>query len=956
MSSPLEAAGAAPEPTQYAALTMDRYMSGLWTQRSPLRDADVPYIQAKFYSASRYDSLLDGLNREITAKLTLARRAGTSQFNPYTFGAIGTFYSWSYIQNNTELLRIYADTTTTIFDITGGGQTAVWTKNAAAGISRFLGVGTSLYWGDGYDTKKILQASLTWKANTQYTAGNIIIDPNGNVQQVYSVPQTATIESVEYFLDGATSGGTTPFVRLILSEPTDFNPDYFETITLSGLTTATWLNGATLEQVYPVGGQGNVIQGVLLSSGTPPTPPYGPASDTGTVTGRSIDNSGLSGGTQPTWGNTVRATTTDNQLKWVCYLSNAGKDWGLPTPTAAPTAIPYFQDELYWQANKTFSLYQAIIDTNGAVEVVFATPGPGFNTGYATPSWNTSQGGDTRDGSFIWRNCGTLGAWAANSNYIFCSAILDSNGNIQIAYDVVNPGTTGSSTPTWGTTLGATVVDNDITWLCCGPGTQLLTSAVKYGYCWHSIDGSVSTMSPLNTSVASAILGNPNRFGIQLSAPLPPDITSATPQIDQCWFFRTTQGQSTPLLLAQVPVPRSEELFEADAIFYLDMLPDTALNAEISAPVASSNNPPPTGFTAPAYHMSRIWGIVGNYVYYSGGPDTLVGNGNTAFPPLNFFQFPEAITRLIPFTTSNGGLLVCGRRNVYVILGSGTASNPFYATTYMPTVGFLGYDAMTMVGSTLYGLTTNKKFVSLDPSAGYTEVGFPIGDQLVKITTGGFNTVTFDPATAYVTWNERNSGDTAIYIASGTGFYFRFSPVASPESGYVFSPISSITQGTSAFQSIETSIGVQTILMGPQEYGVISYRDPTTNQDIDTPFSSYVTIGNIQLCESGQVAEIAHIALKSIRVGTQPTVGLLYDELATSANVQFDTLAVTCPDPPDLPESATMFSDRYVVMQNGQCPKCDNVQLKITWPNQNVPDELLKHTIYGAKFGERVQR
>jgi hypothetical protein len=76
MPGPLQAAGASPEPSEYAPLTMDRYITGLWTQRSPLRDADVPYLYTKFYSASRFDSLIDGLNREVTSRLTIARRPG----------------------------------------------------------------------------------------------------------------------------------------------------------------------------------------------------------------------------------------------------------------------------------------------------------------------------------------------------------------------------------------------------------------------------------------------------------------------------------------------------------------------------------------------------------------------------------------------------------------------------------------------------------------------------------------------------------------------------------------------------------------------------------------------------------------------------------------------------------------------------------------------------------------
>src|SRR5580658_2378401 len=99
MTSPLQAAGAVSEPSEYAALSMDRAITGLWTQRSPLRDAAVPYLQVKFYSASRFDSLIDGLNREVTARLTTQRRPGLSIYNSAAWPSIASFYSYKWIQN-----------------------------------------------------------------------------------------------------------------------------------------------------------------------------------------------------------------------------------------------------------------------------------------------------------------------------------------------------------------------------------------------------------------------------------------------------------------------------------------------------------------------------------------------------------------------------------------------------------------------------------------------------------------------------------------------------------------------------------------------------------------------------------------------------------------------------------------------------------------------------------------
>jgi hypothetical protein len=323
------------------------------------------------------------------------------------------------------------------------------------------------------------------------------------------------------------------------------------------------------------------------------------------------------------------------------------------------------------------------------------------------------------------------------------------------------------------------------------------------------------------------------------------------------------------------------------------------------------------------------------------------------------------LTKLRPITTSNGGLLVLGTANTYIILGNGTAANPYYSQIYMPTVGLLNYDAEDIVGSTLYMFTNNSKFISLDPSAGYVECGFPIGDQFTEVTTGaanGYGTTgaLYDPTTAYVAWNERTSGDSGIYVSDGAVGWFRYSPVASPESGYLWSPRAEIQGGTSAILNCEVTTGTNRLLVGPKAGtpGPILMRQNNVFTDNNVPYDdSYVTIGNIVLCESGEVAEVAHVALKSVRIGSQPVIKMLFNEIAATEDAPFEEYEVTDNDPPDLPQSHTLFSDRYVMMDGaGACPKCDHIQLMIQWPQQAVADELLTHAIYGAKWAERRQQ
>ena len=67
------------KPAKFASIFTSRFFSGLWTNRSPLRDATTSRIVEKFYGQAG-DALIDGLNVEITNKLTLARRPGTTIF------------------------------------------------------------------------------------------------------------------------------------------------------------------------------------------------------------------------------------------------------------------------------------------------------------------------------------------------------------------------------------------------------------------------------------------------------------------------------------------------------------------------------------------------------------------------------------------------------------------------------------------------------------------------------------------------------------------------------------------------------------------------------------------------------------------------------------------------------------------------------------------------------------
>lgn len=961
MAGPLTAAGAVQEPSEYATLTMDRAITGLWTQRSPLRDADVPYLYGKFYSASRFDSLIDGINREITSRLTDARRPGSSVWNVQTFPAINSFYSFQYIQNGNEIVRILADGQDgNIYDATGGTKTNLFTKSGGAGKARFVTASPVLYFADGVENRKILRSALTWSANTQFSAGNLIIDPNGNVQVVLGAA-AATITNVQVF-SFRPAGILTPlsyFLRIAFSAPVNFPAN--TAITFTGLTTYTTLNNQTLSVLV----DNNLLAPAANAAWFPAiiNSTYS-AADTGTATPTSISSgTGTSGGSAPTWATVVGNQTTDGNLTWMCF-GPPSYTW----QTAKPISAPYITlnpNNRQWTPTTSLSLWYSILDNNNNVEVAFNTPtGGNFVTGAKLPTWNTqipdsiTAGGQTIDNAVVWQNCGPILAWLASTKFYTFQCIIDPNQNLQIVTNG-GGGSSGGSAPTWNATIGGTTTDGALTWTCVGPGSVVLSGALQYAFSYHCVDGSVTTASPVAIlSTNTYVLGAANSYFCYIACP-----TTADPQIDQIWIWRTAQGQSTLVQLAQV----QNSPGAVTRVAFQDSVPDKQLVAQSIAPIADAGDPPPVGMTAPVFHAGRIFAIYQNTVIWSGGGSTITGNGNTAWPPGNFAPIPEQPQRLFAGVTSRGNtLFIFGTSNVYAIFGDGTTSSPFSpAVRYMPSVGIKSYDAVDLVGSTFYLLTGKKKFVSLDPSGGYQEAGFPIGDQFKNVTTGAGVATTgtlYNPSSTFVTWHEESSGDTAVYVADGAVGWFRFSPVASPESGYLWSPRAAILGGTSAVQSIETSPGVSQLLIGPGAGGgPILFRDSTVNTDwtsgAATAYEAYDTKGNIVLCPSGEIAELAHVSLTSTAVGNRPTVSLLLGEIAPTLETPFDTLQITDSDPPaPLPASTTLYSDRYSALQNGVCPKCRHFQFKVDYGAQAAADELLEFSIYGAKHAERKQQ
>ena len=116
-----------------------------------------------------------------------------------------------------------------------------------------------------------------------------------------------------------------------------------------------------------------------------------------------------------------------------------------------------------------------MFDANQNVQVNTGKAGASAAT---TPAFATTPGGTVNDGaSIVWTNEGNINAngWRPNVSFAAPSAIVDSNGNVQILTGT-SPLITGSSTPAWNTVIGGVTHDGNpsvAAWTCAGPAQNI---------------------------------------------------------------------------------------------------------------------------------------------------------------------------------------------------------------------------------------------------------------------------------------------------------------------------------------------------------------------------------------------------------------------------------------------------------------------------------------------------
>ena len=571
----------------------------------------------------------------------------------------------------------------------------------------------------------------------------------------------------------------------------------------------------------------------------------------------------------------------------------------LPTPVLTATVAGSLtgQGTIYVQVTgvgpfgETLSSAEALLAVPNGSELVVAFPAVVPTN---VVSWNVYAG--TSSGTETLQNTTPL---PLTVNYTFTGA----------------PTTTGAAAPAITSAASYTI---------------LSVLGVSYGYCFqNAYTDHVSTMSP-----ASPYTGPQTNVNITLGG-----VGSMDPQVTTIQIYRTTDGGATWLFMASIANPAPIILHFPDggpsgsdpgAWTYIDPgIADSGLNAEIIAPQALANNPPPAGLTCLAYFGGSIFGAVGSYLRWSNGLLTTNGSGNESWPPLNFALLPSDIVALIPYPN---GMMIQTVDDLWYVSGPG--ATPQIA---LPGLGSPSYNASDWNGSSTYIFTSDANLLQVTPGAGYVDMGFNIAGEFPSIT----------PSSAHVAYHIMGHRDNACFLLDGgTGTLWRCNPNQQPEGGAVWSTAGVIQGGATAMASIETSVGVHQLLIASGNE--VLFRDWTISTDNGASYDAFLTIGSIVFALPGQLCEVQSVTIEASRVGSRPGVSVLIGEVEGT----FEALINPVADPPGLPESQSLFSSRFYLNQSKQPVVCRHLQLKIDFGQDEVQNELLSYSFYGALHQE----
>lgn len=413
---------------------------------------------------------------------------------------------------------------------------------------------------------------------------------------------------------------------------------------------------------------------------------------------------------------------------------------------------------------------------------------------------------------------------------------------------------------------------------------QQPTQGINIAYATRDVfSGGLSNLSPPLTIGAQVY---PCRWGVSLTLPSPlynPAAPGGTGN-QNIEVYRTVDGGSS-YLYEQIMQWQSNTFYTTTFL-----ITDVGLNDQLIGPIDEEADPPPRGLQNVVSHTGRLWGFVGNIVYFSGGPDTANGNGDEAWPPGNTFAFPGPVVDIMSLSD---GLSVALGDDLHII--TGVDSSSYYAKPWLDNYGIANKNAWVQDGSSLY-IYTSKQQLHLIGRDISREIGFDIGDQLLA---------SFPASTTSVTMHRGSSLDTALYLSNGTDTIFRYNTTKR-----AWSPKATPLVAAGRVKSLETATGVNTLLNSTTS-GVWS-RSLTTFSDNGSPYSAFFTIGVVQIAPQGQTLSVNQVGIQASGVGSVPQLWLLFNEINASV-VPFSQIFNPVNDPPDAPGSQSLLAKRWYV-------------------------------------------
>lgn len=893
----MEIAGAQAPNEKYTSLATLKFIGGLMTQRSPFASLDTRYNSR--YLGGKPDALIAGSNVELSNKLTLQRRCGLLTYGTASIPPPDFFYEWK--KSAPPELALVVDTASAIYNYSPTFAGNYFNKSVGAGQTSFQSVVNTLYFGDGVDLYKIIGPNLlsfsnTFNTGAPWTSNNATF-VTGQSDPVGGTNATQVTWTAPGSLTRLVQSGIVP----------NYTPIANNTFTFSIWMKLATASACTVAMVLQDQSVGIANQVIALTSTWTRYQVTGTAFNSSTSLSVAIFNPTTAVaidvyGAQLEVGGPATLTKITTLNPQGVYL------WGIQAPTTPPTLTfsPFIHPPA-WVANNIYSTGDEILDPNGFLET--ATPG----------------------------------------------------------------GTSGSTIPTFSITPGIFTPDGPDTliWQNTGPAGPIATTGYQYYYAFgNSVTGHFSNVSPI-----SFTSGPVHGEGIVVQGAgmqrTPSGPYSQDPQVDTIAVYRNVDGGAFWYQVAVIPNPgnastagtwkftdiATDDGVAASTTYSLNGGPNVVfterLNTEIFAPIGFLNSPPPAGLTNLAYNAGRMWGSVGSLLYYNTAADNAAALNITqngvppeSWAPANIQPFDTQIVRSLPTAI---GLLVFTFSDIWNEAGTNLAT--FNPTNIFPGHGIRSYNALAVDGSSILIYTSDRENLMINPSSGSVEVGFPIGDLLEDNVS---------PLTVYIARHISGSRDNAFYVADGLTGWFRLNPnqtgaSASGEQTPVWSPFATISNGCGAIASIETSPGIHQLLVGQTVTGPVLVRNINTFTDNGTAYPWSATIGSIMLATPGKLAETESITTElDNSSAAQPSVGVLLDEIAGTFEVLPSIKPGMVNDPPQLPPSSSVLSNRFWLSAGTLPPICRHMQIQLSGAPGSTKDELLALTVRGALVPEQA--